>query len=175
VGREELDHLVVVRRGAHRAEPQRVRPEVQLARVQRAFELGEPVAAVAVPVEDRREVREVVEVHVGVARVALVGRDAAGLRPEGALAEQLDRGEPRVVQVHARRQALDAVHDQVQVGERRARDEHVGGDAARGVVEQRGERVERDLHVGVVPPGRAPPEDELLRRPGVEPVGGQRP
>ena len=91
---------------------------MELARVQCAFELCEPVAAVAVAGQDRGQVREVVEVDVRVACVLLIGRDAAGLCAEGAFAEEFDRAETRVVQVDARGQSLHAVHDQVEVGER---------------------------------------------------------
>ena len=166
-----LGAVELLREGTFRAEADGGGGEVELARVQCAFELCEPVAAVAVAGQDRGQVREVVEVDVRVACVLLIGRDAAGLCAEGAFAEEFDRAETRVVQVDARGQSLHAVHDQVEVGDRH---ERVGRDAAGRVVQERGERVERDLDVGVVLPGRPAAVDDLLGRPRVQPVGGQR-
>src|SRR5688572_12782770 len=116
---------------------------MELAGMQGAFELSEAVAAVAVPLEDRRQVCKVVEVHVRVARVLLARCNAGGLLAKRASSDELDGSQLRMMEVDARCKSFDGVHNQVKVGERRTGHEHVGGHALGRTLQQRGERAER--------------------------------
>src|SRR5579875_975073 len=117
-GREEVDHLIVEGGRADRSQPQTVRAEMQFAGRERAFKLGQPVAAIAVVLQHRTEVGQVVAVDVSVAGVLLTSRQSRGLLAEVSLSDQLDRAARRMVQVDAGRDPLDAAHDQIEVMER---------------------------------------------------------
>ena len=89
--------------------------EVQAAGVQRGFDLGQPIAAVAIVFEHRREVGQIIAVDVGVGGVLLVEGQVGGLGAEVAATDELDRDFAGAMEVEAGLEALDGIDDQVAI------------------------------------------------------------
>ena len=123
MGREELDHLVVIEGKAGRPEAERIGRQIQASAEYAPFHLRSAVAAIAELLENGAECAQCVDVDRGVGRQLLIEAEASRLRPELAGRQALERAffapkviRPRVEAIHSARKimnqpAFDAFND----------------------------------------------------------------
>src|SRR5205807_761755 len=108
-------YFIVQRRGPNRAQADGVRCQVESARVQCGLQLDEPIASIAIPLENWIEVRQVVAIDMRVGGVVLEKREAPRLLSELPGLEKFDGFGARMTQVRAWLEALHSVDNEIVV------------------------------------------------------------
>ena len=130
-GEKKLDHVVIEERQPRCAETERVRREIHLAAEYAASHWHGAIAAISHAIESAGKIREEEDVDASVSRQLLLQSEMVGLRAKCAGLEKLERIAVAVEAVCAGFQAIDCVHDEIDVIELGARrSKEIGRDAA---------------------------------------------
>lgn len=136
--RKEVHDIIVIEGEAGGAKVLRVGGEVELASEDAGLKLHRAIAAISKPGDDLMEIGQKEHVDASISRKFLLQSQVPGLAAEVAFLQKFKSFFFADVEIRARNEVIDAVHDQVQVTQSRAqRVQEIRRDPARGPVERR--------------------------------------